>query len=1160
MVVLAMLLASLAAAQSPVSATRSATSELIQPQGKVEVLRAGTPDWTAATTNTVLRPGDAVRTGPASRALVRLSNDSVVRLDERSILRLQPPRDPVRRSPLRLLSGMLYFFHRERPAETDFETPLVSGAIRGTEFTLAVAENGRTVLALLDGFVALTNEFGQLDLATGEQGIVEPGAAPAKTAALEANNVIQWCLYYPAVVDLSELKLSADEQQALSESLAAYRAGDLLQALARYPANRQPSSAGETLYSATLLLAVGQVEQAEQRLATLPPRTPQSSPASELADALRTLIAAVKNQNRPSTLKPDLATSLLAESYRQQAQLRLKEALASARAAVARSANFGLGWARIAELEFSFGHTRHAFDAIESALRLTPRNAQAHAVKGFLLAAQDKIPEAVTEFDEATAIDAALGNAWLGRGLCRIRRGQTDAGRDDLLVAAALEPNRALLRSYLGKAFSAVADDARAFNELALAQRLDPRDPTAWLYSALLNQQRNRINEAIHDLERSQELNDNRRLYRSRLLLDQDRAVRGANLANVYRDAGMFDVGVREAARAVHTDYANYSAHLFLAESYSGLAGPGIINLRYESVAFSELLLAQLLAPAGAGTLSRYVTQQEYSRLFERDGVGVSSATEYLSSGDWLEAGSQYGTFGKLSYSLDAVYHSQNGQRPNNALSQLTLAGTFKQQITTEDSVFLQAVFYDADAEDPRQYYDPSTANPTLRIKESQEPNLFLGWHHEWSPASHTLLLGSRLHDDFRLSDPRAEIQTVAKTNGVPAFVFPRFFGAFDLQERNQFVAYSAELQQIWQPPRQTWIAGARFQTGENDTDVSLPKLGASLATYPGAQTTATDLQRLSFYAYDNWQLIEPLRVMAGVSYDRLYYPRNIDLPPISAKQEDKDQVSPKVGLIWAPTKEFSARAAYTRSLGGLYFDNSVRLEPTQIAGFNQAYRSLIPESVGGLAAGTEFETWGVELEGRLATRTYLGLRGELLESRARRTLGVFDVDVFNNPNTATPSGTSERLIFRERSLTFSANQLLGDDWSLGLRYRLSEAELDDRLTEIPISIYPRARDENRAVLHQLLLFAHFNHPSGFFAQFQSLWTAQFNHNLGTDLKGDDFWQFNLLAGYRFARRRAEVALGLLNLTDQDYRLYPLNLYAELPRERTLLVRCRFNF
>jgi hypothetical protein len=34
----------------------------------------------------------------------------------------------------------------------------------------------------------------------------------------------------------------------------------------------------------------------------------------------------------------------------------------------------------------------------------------------------------------------------------------------------------------------------------------------------------------------------------------------------------------------------------------------------------------------------------------------------------------------------------------------------------------------------------------------------------------------------------------------------------------------------------------------------------------------------------------------------------------------------------------------------------------------------------------------------------------------------------------------------------------------------------------------------------------------------------------------------------------------VLNLTDQDYRLEPLNLYTELPRQRTFTVNFQFTF
>jgi len=39
-----------------------------------------------------------------------------------------------------------------------------------------------------------------------------------------------------------------------------------------------------------------------------------------------------------------------------------------------------------------------------------------------------------------------------------------------------------------------------------------------------------------------------------------------------------------------------------------------------------------------------------------------------------------------------------------------------------------------------------------------------------------------------------------------------------------------------------------------------------------------------------------------------------------------------------------------------------------------------------------------------------------------------------------------------------------------------------------------------------------------------------------------------------------DVRLGLLNIGDTSYRLNPLTLYSELPRERTLAARLQFYF
>jgi hypothetical protein len=60
-----------------------------------------------------------------------------------------------------------------------------------------------------------------------------------------------------------------------------------------------------------------------------------------LADAVRQLIAAVKFQPWQPSRAPELATEWLAESYYQQSQARLPEALVAARKAVEKSPNFG---------------------------------------------------------------------------------------------------------------------------------------------------------------------------------------------------------------------------------------------------------------------------------------------------------------------------------------------------------------------------------------------------------------------------------------------------------------------------------------------------------------------------------------------------------------------------------------------------------------------------------------------------------------------------------------------------------------------------------------------------------------------------------------------------------------------------------------------------
>ena len=1167
------------AAQGP---AREPAVIVLETGGKVEILPAGAQNWYLAVTNQELHPGDQLRTGPNSRAAVRLSDLTVFRVGPQGYLRIRP--EERKRSAMDLIKGLFYFFHRDNPGEFDFQTPIVSAVVRGTEFNIEVIENGPTTITVLDGDVEMTNNFGAISLKDGEQGRAAPGQRPVKTAVAEAKSVIQWSLYYPGVLDVDELGLSSGEQDTLKDSLAAYRSGDLLAALGKYPADRAPASPREEIYLKALKLAVGQTEEGKGKVAGA------DAEISALDAALDKVIATIQDPQKAkasiTTRQPQLATEWMAESIYQQSQHDLPVALAAAKSAATKSPRFGFAWERVAELEFSFGRISHAKSALQRSLDLAPRNAQALALMGFLLAAENRTREAITWFDRAIAIDGALGNAWLGRGLCRIRKGDADAGRQDIQVAATVEPQRAAFRSYLGKAFSHFGDNRRATNELALAMELDPNDPTAWLYLALIKQQENRINEAVRDFEHAQDLSTNRAVYRSRLLLDQDRAVSGVNVATIYEDAGMTEVSVREATRAVAADYSIYSSHLFLANSYNALRDPAMVNLRYETPAVSEYLVANLLAPVGAGILSPHVTQQEYSKLFERDRLGFSSTTEYLSRGDWYQAASQYGTFGNSSYAVDFEYRSQNGQRPNNDLEQILGSIKFKQQLTPKDDVFVQGVYSYTRSGDLRPFYDFYNTNivhDRLRIKETQEPIALLGYHHQWSPESHTIFLGGKLQDTLRVNDPEQFVPLFARnTNGQVVLVSSAMVvggpASTNFHYHSEFDGYSGELQQIWKPGPVTFIVGSRLQTGTFDTRTDFrspptPLAASNFVTavaFEGPSTNShrfeEDFDRITGYAYANWQILDSLLLSAGIAYDRIEFPENFRYPPLSTGQETKDQVSPKAGLIWTPLPYTTVRAAYTRSLAGVTFDQSFQLEPSQIAGFNQMYRSLIPEAVAGAIAGAEFETWGVSVDQKFKSGTYLGAQAEWLNSEARRGIGVIQ---FTNASFFDPNydfrirrqfNTPEALDYEERTLLFTFNQLVGDNLSLGARYRWSEAALQRDLVEVPRTVAPATHTDVKAILHQVNLFALAYHPSGLFGQAETIWSQQSNQGYNPDIPGDDFWQINLFVGYRFPRRQAEVRVGVLNITDRDYRLNPLNLTPDLPRDRTLLVSLRFHF
>ena len=1028
------------AAIHPVIAQPIPAPVLLTKENVVDIGRRGAL-WQAGVAGQPLAVQDRVRTGELSRGTVRLTNLSVLRMDELTTIQILPPEQLNQSGGMDLKGGAIFFFSRDKPENLRIQTPVATGALRGTEFHLRVAGDGRTTLTMLDGEVELSNAFGKVYLHSGEQGEVVRGQAPRKTAVIETINIIQWCLYYPGVIDVEELKLSQQSRQLVAISLEAYRQGDVLGALRAYPLNEPARSGPEQIYRAALLLTVGQVDKAETALR-------KTAVTNSQRRALENLIAAVKYQPKQKSetvngsgagqtttrhatdddeksvgssdknvkasrgatgsrdygsadpSEPQSASEWLAQSYYEQAQANLEKALAAARRATELSPSFGFAWTRVAELEFSFGRHRESAAALEKGTSLSPRNAAAFALRGFVLSAQNNIGQAKQLFEQAIALDGALGDAWLGHGLCLIRRGQDDEGRKDIQTAVVLEPNRSLFRSYLGKAFSNAGSDQKARLELKRAIEIDPNDPTPWLYAALQAKQEHKLNEAVRDLERSIELNNNRRLFRSEFLLDQDRAVRNTNLASIYQDNGMTDLSVREATKAVESDYADASAHRFLADSYNALRDPRRLNLRFETPWQNELLLYNLISPVGGGSLSAFVSQQEYSKLFEGNRLALTSVVDYFATGELRVVGSQYGIYDNVSYDFDTEYLYQRSlRRPNSQTDNLELTGRAKVQLSPQDTAYFEVQTVSLRTGDVSQHFDPKVFAP-LHYHETQDPGIILGgYHREWNPGIHTVLLFARLADSNELRSPSSQPFLVLAEPGTDVssrpidpsnIAFVSRFPGLPLRQNyaSSFEIYSGEFNQIFETALNTLVLGARFQEGSFDTTSKFAPnhflmFPSGIVVDPSAQQRFdVNFSRATGYVYDIVRPFKQLSVTLGAAYDSIDYPRNFRDAPILGSEKSIDQISPKVGVTWNPFNQLVIRGAYTRALGGASFDQSILLEPTQVAGFTQVYRSIIPEPIAGPGAAPRFENFGISVEDKFKTGTYVGIRGTLLKSQ----------------------------------------------------------------------------------------------------------------------------------------------------------------------------------
>jgi Tfp pilus assembly protein PilF len=1095
-------------------------ARLVSLQGAVEVRPAGSERWQSARLDQTLCGGDRLRVLEWSRAALVMPDETIVRLDQSTSVTLTPP--PREGAVLLdLLQGAIHFFSRTRRV-LEVHTPIVNGVIEGTEVVMASGAAGDRI-TVIEGALQVENDRGRLVLRSGESASAAPGQAPLRDPQPATMERIQWAIYYPPLFGLQTggYDLPADRELAgpLAEAARRFQGGDAHGALKALPTGE--AGPPELLaLRASLLLYVGRVEQAAADIA----RLRQADPRSSEAAALEAVIAAAQNRKEEalargreaSTAAPDSAPALVALSIARQAGFDLPGARDALQRAVAVDPASGLAWARLAEIQLSLGERDDALRAAERASVLLPQLARVQVVHGFALLAGMHVDEAAAAFQSAVARDSADPMPRLGLGLARIRKGALAEGRREIEIAAALDPANALIRSYLGKAYFEEKRDKAAGDQLAMAKQFDPFDPTPHLYDAIRKQTGNRPVEALHDIQRSMALNDNRAVYRSRLLLDGDLAVRGAGLGQIYRDLGFERLALVEGVKSIDIDPANASAHRLLADAYASAP-------RHDVARVSELLQAQLLHPLNPTPLQPELAETnlriventgpadlglfEYHPLFLADRLHLT-ANGLLGGNDTRGDNLIFsGIHDRYAFSLGQFHYFSDGFRDNNDQRNDIYNAFFQAALSEQSS--LQAEYRDYDFEwgdTPLNFYR-SQYVPDLRMAGPYR-SARLGAHHEWRPGSDLLYSGilSRLHGDTEISGYDIEITEK---------------GIFN------------ELQHRLKTDRLRLIYGAGHLHADTEdayryTDPAVP--GAEKALLSSGEYA---LDHTNAYLYAHIPYPDSLLWTLGASVD-LFRDQYLD--------NDKNQFNPKLGLTWTPTDRTTVRAAVFRVLKR-YMSSNQTIEPTQVAGFNQYYDEFNGMSAWRCGLGVD-QKFGATLFGGLEYAT--------------RQMQVDFEDFFRDPENPSIATAD----YREQTLRAYGYWAPLPWLAASLEGSYDIFETDER--DSPDFLGAVQFTELKTL--RLPLSLRFFHPAGFSAA----WTTSYVHQevaLGDPRVGpltsdsDSFWVTNAAVSYDLPRRRGKLSLLAKNLFDTGFNYLELDpKLREMHPERTVYLKLSLFF
>ena len=1042
---------------------------------------------------TAICPGDRIETGDASGIDIRFdAKDSVTNILSNSTIAIALPDDDV---DLTLVGGLMRFISSVRTIFV-VRTPQTDAGIDGTEAMLAVTGANRATLVLIrEGVVTETDRRDtnrKLSLAPGEASFsadgvalrrAEPDNVPAafRPYLLAPERAADWAVYYPPIL---------------------------------------LGQGGATVRRAAALLDAGEPVRAQAVLQGY------AGPDQAAALALQSMIAVFTN--RPSVgldlarqsvaANSGLGAGHVAESYALQAAGRIEDARDAARRATEAAPGDAYAWARLAELELTLGNRRAARRAAEQSLAIRP-TALAHAVQGFSLLSAKENDAARAAFDAAIKIESEAPLPRLGLGLSLINDGDIAAGRRELEAAASLDPQRAQLRGWLGRAYALEGLGKKALSQYGLGQEMDPDDPTAWLFEAEGLFAANRPVEALAAVNTAEKKGKGRATLRGRDGLGEDAATRATAEGRIFDVLGFNDQAVQAGARAVDADPTNPGAHRFLADVYR--ARPG-----FEIAETSERLLADLfLGPSNdpiqldlaeadlalrTGSGAARVSFNEFSPLLTPDGFRALIGASIGSNGTWSDNVSLTLKEGKFSIGFAQYHYESEGFVSNNDVRHDIVAMQVRAEPVPGVSFFAEAKVRKSKNGDLR-LTAAGTVEPALR-SDYERQSVRLGAHLELTDWLDLIAVGTVAKTEFGESNASSSFGITSTTDEQREMT-----GAdFQLKFIGKHGPFRFEIggSALVDSGKGTFALGTVFpQLFQGFCFVGVPDNGNCVLTTTSPLDTFD--RHYAGYFYTHVDPAEWVSVTLGASVERL-----------KTEVFEDTVVNPKVGFILKPFDGVALRGAYVHTLKRPYILDQT-IEPTALGGFNQFFDDEDGTRARMFAGGIDLQPFD---------NFWLG--GEVVHRKLETPLAVF------NAGSGTFEGTEMRWRGYANATFFDAFAV-----STGFEYTDVESDLVRRTgkittTKVPVSVS-------------------YFHNSGAFANVTGTWLRQKitdTSNSGAS-SSDSGFLMDFVVGYRLPKKRGVFSFEVQNVFDkrlniQDettFNARPLN--DSVARERSFMVR-----